>query len=154
VPIEDDIPAGYPDVLTATGMTDTDGQPGALGSPPSCLPGEADDTPDSSSNFATTPTAEAHTVAAPAVCVTSTYTGGGYAVDTGTSFAAPLVSGTVAICIASGNCAGLTPMQIIAKITCDANAYAAANPQNGFQGDPEHPIAGKYYGPLIRAALY
>ncbi len=154
VPIEDDKPAGYPDVLTATGMTDTDGQPGGLGSPPSCLPGGADDTPDSSSNFATTPTAEAHTVAAPAVCVTSTYPGGGYAVGTGTSFAAPLVSGTVALCIASGHCAGLTPMQIIAKITGDANAYAAANPENGFQGDPEHPIAGKYYGPLIRAALY
>ena len=73
---------------------------------------------------------------------------------TGTSFSAPLVTGTVTLCIASGPCAGLTPAQIVTKIVADAAAYNVANPGYGFTGDPQHPGAGKYYGNLIRAALY
>lgn len=73
--------------------------------------------------------------------------------SSGTSFSAPVVAGTVALCIASGPCAGLTPNQIIAKIVNDAAAYNNANLDYGFDGDPNHPIAGRYYGYLVRAAL-
>jgi len=64
------------------------------------------------------------------------------------------VTGTVALCIASGPCAGLTPAQIIAKIVTDAQTYNTANPSYGFVGDLLRPVAGRYYGYLIRAALY
>ena len=68
--------------------------------------------------------------------------------------ASPHVAGTVALCIASGPCAGLTPPQIVQKIVADAAAYNQANPGYGFLGDPLEPITGKYYGYLIRAGLY
>ena len=108
------------------------------------------------SNFATLAEDQAHTIAAPGVCIASTYPGGLYAVHTGTSFASPLVAGTVALCIASGPCAGLTPRQIIQKIVSDAAAYnnSKKNIGYGFEGDPLRPISGKYFGYLVRAGLY
>ncbi len=108
------------------------------------------------SNFATLAQDRVHTVAAPGVCIGSTYPGGLYAANSGTSFASPLVAGTVALCIAAGPCAGLTPRQIIQKIVADASAYNSTkkNSGYGFEGDPLRPISGKYYGYLIRAALY
>jgi subtilisin len=36
----------------------------------------------------------------------------------------------------------------------DARAYNRANPGYGYDGDPLRPIAGRYYGWLIRAGLY
>jgi subtilisin family serine protease len=147
-------PAAYDEVLTVTATVDTDGLAGGLGPVSTCVAGNADDTAASFSNFATLPTDQAHTVAAPGNCDETTFLGGGYITGTGTSFAAPQVAGTVALCIASGPCAGLTPAQIIQKIVSDAAAYNTANPSYGFIGDPQHPIAGKYYGNLIRAALY
>ena len=72
----------------------------------------------------------------------------------GTSFSAPLASGTVALCIHSGACARLTSAQIVSKIVADAAAYNRANTGYGFQGDPLRPLSGKYYGYLIRAGLY
>ena len=86
----------------------------------------------------------------------STFVGGLYARDSGTSFAAPLVAGTVALCIAAGPCAGLTPAQIVQKIVADAAAAnaGAKNAGYGFAGDPLRPVPGKSYGYLIRAAGY
>lgn len=151
-------PAGYDEVLTATAIGDTDGQPGAAGPTAWCLDGQLDDTPANFSDFATLPADFAHTVAAPGVCVGTTYgdasisnsTGSG----SGTSFAAPEITGTVALCIASGACAGLTPPQIIHKIVADAAAYNQANPGYGFSGDPLHSPSSNYYGYLVRAGLY
>jgi subtilisin family serine protease len=149
------IPAAYDEVLTATAMGDTDGQPGGTG-PSSCLVGQADDTPAFFSDFATLPSDQAHTIAASGVCIASTALGGsGYGGGSGTSFATPAVAGTVALCIASGPCAGLTPAQIIQKIVADAAAYNTANPGYGFTGDPLHnPDPNKYYGYLIHAGSY
>ena len=48
----------------------------------------------------------------------------------------------------------MTPPQIVHKIVADALTYAQANPAYGFVGDPVHPVAGKYYGPLINVGLY
>ncbi len=106
------------------------------------------------SNFATLPTDQAHTIAAPGRCIYSTFSGGGYATFSGTSMATPHVAGVAALCVASGPCAGLTPAQIIQKLRSDAEAYNTAHPEYGFVGDPLRPEPGKYYGYLIRAALY
>jgi subtilisin len=154
---QNSFPATYSEVLTATAIDDTDGQPGGL-TPPSpavCATHQGDDVPAFFSNFATLPADQAHTIAAPGVCDQSTYKGDIYGVSSGTSFASPVVAGTVALCIASGPCAGLTPAQIVAKIVSDATAYNTGNPGYGFTGDPQHsPDPNKYYGYLIRASLY
>jgi subtilisin family serine protease len=147
-------PATYSEVLTVTAMADTDGQSGGLGPNTQCFVGARDDEAASFSNFATLAADKAHTVAAPGVCNNSTYPNANYATSTGTSFASPIVAGTVALCIASGPCARLTPAQIVQKIVADAAAYNTANPGYGFSGDPQRPVAGKYYGYLVRAAAY
>jgi subtilisin len=149
------IPAAYDEVLTVSAIDDSDGQSGGLGVSQQCLSGQADDTPASFSNFATLPSDQMHTIAAPGVCILSTTLGGTYGGGSGTSFAAPAVAGAVALCIVSGPCAGLTPAQIIQKIVSDAATYNIANPSYGFTGDPLHnPDSNKYYGYLIRAGLY
>ena len=67
-------------------------------------------------------------ISAPGVNVRSSVPGNGYDVFSGTSMASPHVAGTVALCIASGACAGLSPAQIIQKLRSDARAYNTANP--------------------------
>jgi subtilisin len=155
--LQNGTPASYDEVLTVTAMTDFDGRSGGLGGE-TCLPGYdfTDDTVAFFSNFATLPADQAHTVAASGVCILSTYLGGGYELISGTSQSAPAVTGTLALCIAAGPCAGLTPAQVIQKIVSDATAYNTGrrNSGYGFQGDPLRPITGKYYGYLIRAGLY
>jgi subtilisin len=164
------IPASYDEVLTVTAVTDFDGRPGALASPAgSCFPVDfqsqvSDDSAVFFSSFATLAADQAHTIAAPGVCILSTvppdsedFTPGAlYDYDSGTSMSAPNAAGTVALCIASGPCTGLTPVQVIAKIVADAAAFTTSTKGvgYGFSGDPVHPISGKYYGYLIRAGLY
>jgi subtilisin len=138
-----------------------DGQPGGFGVPPSGLncPAYTDDSTAGFSNFATLPGDQVHTVAAPGVCLTSTYGDAKqdniFAFGSGTSFASPQVAGTVALCIYFGPCAGLTPAQIVQKIVTDATTYNQTNPGYGFAGDPLHSSdPNKYYGYLIRAGLY
>jgi subtilisin family serine protease len=163
------IPAAYHEVLTATAMGDSDGLAGGSGGsfgPESCLPGQSDDTYASFSNFATLAADQAHTISASGVCDLSTAQPASCAtkenpqpteclhVHYGTSFASPAVAGTAALCIAYGECAGLTPARIVKKIVADAKAYNELNPGYGFVGDPIRPVEGKYYGYLIRAGLY
>jgi subtilisin len=148
------IPAAYPEVLTVTAMTDTDGIAGATGPAP-CISGQADDSYGTYSNYATTAD-ETHTIAAPGTCILSDGLGGGTSTYYGTSQAAPHIAGTVALCLnnegVAGPCAGLTPAQIIGKLRGDAAANAAS--ANGFVGDPLHPITGKYFGYLVNATSY
>jgi subtilisin len=156
------VPAAFDEVLVASGMSDYDGRPG--GETPSFCAGEVrdDDIPAFFSNFATLRADEGHIVAAPGMCNVSTVPLGlflpefatAYGINSGTSFATPGVSGVVAMCIASGACAGLTPRQIVAKIVADARAYNLRNRDYGFLGDPLRPLAGTYYGYLVRAGLY
>jgi subtilisin len=152
------VPAAYDEVLTVTAMTDTDGVPGGTGPAPACFPGNTDDSYATFSNFAVTASDQTHTIAAPGVCVLSTWLNNGYNTISGTSMASPHVAGTVALCIGngpappSGPCAALTPAQIVQKLRSDAQAHATL--ANGFNGDPNHPVAGRYYGYLAWAGGY
>jgi subtilisin len=149
------IPAAYPEVLTVTAMTDTDGLPGGLGPKP-CQKGQSDDTYATYSNYAVSAADQAHTIAAPGTCVLSDAIGGKTSTYYGTSQAAPHVAGAVALCLndggVAGPCAGLTPAQIITQLRSDAAANATL--ADGFKGDPLRPLSGKYFGALVNAGLY
>jgi subtilisin family serine protease len=148
------VPAAYGEVLTVTAMADYNGRPGG-GAAPTCGP-DTDDTAADFSNFATagSPIA-AHVIAAPGVCIASTAMGGGYGEVSGTSPATPHVAGTVARCLASGECRGLTPAGMAARVLRDAARRPAGY---GFAGDPNSPLTvdgrTRYYGWLVHAGGY
>jgi subtilisin family serine protease len=142
----DSTPGAYDEVLTVTAMADFDGKPGGLASTAPCSDGGQDDTAAAFSDYAAPGSPDVnHTIAAPGVCITSTWNDGKTKTISGTSMASPHVAGLVARCIDAGPCAGMTPPQIIAKLRADAAARPA---DQGFAGDTHKPIDGKYYGNL------
>jgi subtilisin len=128
-------PASYPEVIAASAIADSDGAPGALGPPLGNTPGVCDFTgpfkgttmPDDTfaafSNFG-----QPVDVAAPGVCISSTYPGGLYSVGSGTSFSTPLVAGAAALYISTHPAA--TPAHVQAAL------IAAAEP-GPITGDPD-----------------
>jgi subtilisin family serine protease len=141
------VPANYDEVLAVTAMADFDGKPGGLFSGTgTCTTKGTDDVAAEFSNFAVPGAPDAaHVIAAPGVCITSTWNDGKFKSISGTSMASPHVAGLVARCIDAGPCAGMSPAQIIAKLRTDAAARPAAE---GFLGDSHKPVPGKYYGDL------
>jgi subtilisin family serine protease len=142
-----DVPSGYPEVLAVAAMSDTDGAPGGRGAD-ACVASERDDRFASFSNYAGSATGAAHLVAAPGVCIRSSWPGGGYRTISGTSMAAPHVSGAVALCIANARCPG-APTAIIKQIRADAAAH-----RDGFAGDERSVVASHHYGDLVWAGGY
>jgi hypothetical protein len=141
------VPANYDEVLAVTAMADFDGKPGGLFQGTStCSTKGTDDTAATFSDYAVPGTPDAdHVIAAPGVCITSTWNDGAFKSISGTSMASPHVAGLVARCIDAGPCAGLSPAQIVAKLRADAAARPA---DQGFLGDTHKPVDGKYYGNL------
>ena len=140
------VPASYNEVLSVTAVADFDGQPGGVGA--ATCRADVDDTAADFSNFATPGSPdEGHTIAAPGVCIYSTWKGGGYNTISGTSMASPHAAGTAALCIATGKCPG-APSAVIGRLRADALGQPSGY---GFDGDPTTPGAGKYYGYLLRA---
>jgi subtilisin len=140
-------PASYDEVLTVTAMADSDGKPGGEGGRPSCE-FERDDTADNFSNFATVGSDDAgHTIAAPGVCILSTFPGDSYRRGfSGTSMASPHVAGTAALYKAGHPNA--SPQQVMEALLAEAREQP---PSYGFRGDPHRPIDNRYYGYLVHA---
>ena len=134
-----DVPASYDEVVTVTAMGDSDGRSGGAGPAPSCRTGEADDRYASFSNWSDTATDNLHTIAAPGVCVDSSWPGGGHHTISGTSMASPHVAGLTALCMAEDRCPSAAPADIVA-------ALDSTDPGYGFAGDPSRPVSGRYYG--------
>jgi subtilisin family serine protease len=91
-------PANHPDVVTVSALADSDGLPGGAGGSPSCRAESQDDQLADFSNWG-----PAVDIAAPGVCIESTWLGSGHNVISGTSMAAPHVTGAAAILTSSGN---------------------------------------------------
>ena len=155
--------ADYDEVLAATATADSNGTPNvpstktfsctAMGAKKASN-AETDDKNASFSNYAVRASDQEHTIAAPGACIWSTWKGSTYGYNSGTSMAAPHVTGVAALCFEYGQCTG-TPAESIQKLRADAEAYTRANPSYGFTGDPLRPISStKYYGFLVRAGLY
>jgi subtilisin family serine protease len=125
-------PASSPDAITVSAIADSDGKCGGVG-PSLELENSTDDTFAPFSNFG-----PSVSIAAPGVEVLSTYLNGEYAVDSGTSMAAPSV--TAAAALLKANSTDITPKEIKETILDSGSTPLTpceGGPQGYFSGDPD-----------------
>ena len=142
----DDVwPASYPEVATISAMADTDGQAGGLGNN-SAYGGYSDDSFAGFSNFnaavhASNPVNSpggAIDLLMPAVDIYSTFIGGGYSFDTGTSLASPLAAGLCALYIAEhGRATNASEVYAIRQALIDGAVLQSSVRGLNVQNDPD-----------------
>lgn len=118
------VPAAYPEAIAVSAFADSDGRPGGTGG--KTCSGDRDDTFWEYSNFG-----GAVDIAAPGVCILSLTPGGGTALMSGTSMAAPHVAGALAL-FAAGNPGASEPE---ARDWLLSAASVAQTAPAGFAGD-------------------
>lgn len=118
------VPAAYPEVITVSAIADYNGKGGAGAKAPRGCNYGPDDSLASFSNYGATVD-----IAAPGVCILSTYKGGGTKMLSGTSMATPHVTGAIA----------LVPLELIHYSSRDAAMKALQKKSQasycGFSGD-------------------
>src|SRR3989304_3195439 len=130
------IPATYDEVITVSAVADFNGLPGGGGSP-TCRT-DVDDTFADFSNYG----ADVD-ISAPGVCILSTWKDGTYVYASGTSMAAPHVSGAAALyIIQNGKPTNFAGVQQVKQGLI--NSATPQNDPNGFTGDPD-----TYLEPLL-----
>lgn len=144
--VKNSVPAAFPEVLAVSALADSNGA--ACGGGAATSYG-ADDTFASFSNFASLSADSARIIGAPGVSILSTWKGGGYATISGTSMAAPHVSGAAALYIKTNPSS--TPLQVRTAL------LGAAEPGNVNWNSEcagttfSHNSGSKIFGPVLRA---
>ncbi|HET7830328.1 MAG TPA: S8 family serine peptidase [Candidatus Limnocylindrales bacterium] len=109
------IPASYNEVITVSALADTDGLPGGTGGD-ACYSWGTYDSDDTYANFSNY--GADVDIMAPGKCIWSTLPGGRYGYSSGTSMAAPHVTGAVALWLSTRP--GRTPLQAKAALQAAA----------------------------------
>ena len=144
--VKGEAPAAYDEVITASALADSDGQPCRKGAATGY---GADDTFASFSNYGTLASDKAHMVAAPGVSIRSTYKGGVYRNLSGTSMASPHAAGWAALYVATHP--GATPAGVLTAMKSSGEPVGTNFGGECTSGASHSDPSGKHSEPVIRA---